>query len=221
MATHGKFAEFKNHIKTQNIDVNRLHGLMQYAILAHDIRLFRFLIERGFDVNRKKDGATPLEFLRDSMFTYLLDWDYMSDAERDNADPVHVIVKTMETTLIPRTAAGKIQNKFRTNVARTKARAKLNTKVQQHTRRHFGGDVSTVIASFLYGEPKRKYTFNTFKKNTFKKEPANFRKFDAKLRESAKKNGVKLTTRVSGKRKYKSDSTLRVQIKNARKRNSN
>lgn len=216
MAIHEKFAEFKNHIKTQNIDVNRLQGLMQHAILVHDIRLFRFLIERGFDVNRKKDGDTPLEFLRDYMAIYLLDWDYMNDAEREHADPVHVIVSTMEKTLIQRTAAGKIQNKFRTNVACTKARAKLNTKVQQRTRRHFGGDVSTVIASFLYGEPKIKYTFQGHKAKT-----ANFRKFDAKLRESAKKNGVKLTTRVAGKRKYKSDSILRVQIKNARKRNSN
>jgi len=169
--------------------------LLHLAVWSHNFAMVEYIIKAGANINKKNDeGRTALQEANELMYH-----DYTPDM-RKIVDYLGLVTA---------------QKRIKAKTARTKARAKLHTKIQQQTRRRFNKDISGVIASFLVGEPKRKHTFIAHQKKT-----ANLKKFNARLRESAKNNGIKLTTQCAGKRKYKSDQTLRIQIANSRKRKS-
>jgi hypothetical protein len=186
----------KNKISPKDIN-DRF--LLHLAVDMGSFSIVKYLLKHGADPYKKdKKNHNALHHARDQEIFY----DVMGMPVNSEKRQIYSYLKKFA-------ASKRIQNNVRAKTARTKAKAKLHTKVKQVIKPRFGCDVSDVIASFLIGEPNIKDTFITFKK----KEAKNTR-----LRESAKKNGVKLTTRCLGKRVYKSDPVLRVQIANARKR---
>jgi hypothetical protein len=191
---NGNLQFVKFLIEENGMNVKRKYSegyLLHTSLWSDNIDMVKYLVKIGADTNKKDEqGRTALQFEKEMMMS--------------NPNPT-----SNDKKMLYYLASVTVQKQAKTKTARTKARAKLNTKVQQHTRRRFGDDVSSVIASFIFGEPKIKHTFAAHKK------------INTRLRESAVKNGVKLTTQVAGKRKHKSDSTLRVQIANVRKNKSN
>jgi hypothetical protein len=191
--------------------------LLHLAVDKGCFPIVKYLLKYGADPYRKdKKKHTALYHAREQEDFY----DIMGMPVNSEKRQIYPYLKKFA-------ASKRIQNNVRAKAARTKAKAKLHTKVKQVIKPRFGFDVSDVIASFLIGEPNTKDTFITFKKKEAKKLAdrrrrqktyVNTKTFNTRLRESAKKNGVKLTTRCLGKRVYKSDPVLRVQIANARKR---
>jgi hypothetical protein len=175
-----------------------------------DFKSIKYLVKHGANINASdEDGETTLTRAALSRHTiglaivrYLVE----RGATISSTDIKWAGLRPVKEYL----ASVIVQKPGRAKMARTKAKAKLHLKTQQQTRRKFGGDVSSVIASFLHGEPNIKQTFTTYKKK--QKKSATLAKFNARLREYARKEGVKLTTKSAGKRKYKSDPLLRVQI---------
>lgn len=138
-------------IEENRMNVNKKYSdgyLIHLALWSSDLKVIKYLVKMGADINKKNEGDTVLRAAR--VFLY---YDYTPGMKK--------IIRYLSSITI--------QKQVKAKLARTKARAKLHTKIQQQTRTRLGADVSSIIASFLVGEPKSKYTFVAHKKRIMKR----------------------------------------------------